>query len=94
MVVQGHIGKFLTGGTEVGHVVVGGGDEVHAALVQNLGVVGGGQEGELLNGGEPGIGQAAFQIGQGQIVLFKVFLRIGEGVGIVLLDVILDGAVL
>ena len=48
VIVQRHVGEFLAGGAEVPHVVVGGCDKVHAALVQDLGVIGGSQEGELL----------------------------------------------
>ena len=79
--VQRRTGILHTLQTEVHGVVVGGGDEVHAAFRQDLGKFRGCAEIEAGVGVEPGVGEGAFQIGDGQLVVLKILLRVVEGVG-------------
>ena len=71
----------------VHHVVVGGGDEVDAALVEDLGVLGRRAEGEVDLGivvGQVGVvGQRTLAVGDGELVVLEKLQRIGEGVGVV-----------
>ena len=80
VVLQRLPGVALARVVEVVAVVVGRGDEVDAALGQDIGGGGRGAEIEIFDRAQPLVGEGTLEIAEGVFVVKEVLLDVGEGI--------------